>query len=280
MTVKEAEERTGLSRSNIRFYEKEKLIQPARNDSNGYREYTEENIQDIKKIAYLRTLGVSIENIRSVINHEISLKEVIGRQEQVLDKQIVDLEKARLVCQKMMEADHISYEDLDIEAYVPELTEYWKRNRRVFKLDSVGFLYMWGGLLTWGMITGACLLTAVLAYAGLPEQIPLQWSGGRVSTEADKIFIFGFPAACIIIRFFFRMFFRWKLTAGNWHLNELISDYITNSICFVALSIEIFIVLYVHGYVNNIVLLLFFDGAVLTAFLVKGLSSLSSGRFC
>ena len=38
MTIKDVEERTGLSRSNIRFYEKEKLIEPSRNESNGYRD--------------------------------------------------------------------------------------------------------------------------------------------------------------------------------------------------------------------------------------------------
>lgn len=32
MTIKEVEERTGLTRFNIRFYEKEKLIEPSRND--------------------------------------------------------------------------------------------------------------------------------------------------------------------------------------------------------------------------------------------------------
>lgn len=34
MTIKEAEERTGLARSNIRFYEKEGLVQPERNLGN------------------------------------------------------------------------------------------------------------------------------------------------------------------------------------------------------------------------------------------------------
>lgn len=32
MTIKEVEERTGLARSNVRFYEKERLIEPARNE--------------------------------------------------------------------------------------------------------------------------------------------------------------------------------------------------------------------------------------------------------
>ena len=58
MTIKEMEQLTGLKRSNIRFYEKEKLITPTRNESNGYREYTKEDAENIKKIAYLRTAAL------------------------------------------------------------------------------------------------------------------------------------------------------------------------------------------------------------------------------
>lgn len=44
MTIKEVEQITGLARSNIRFYEKEKLINPERNSGNGYRDYSESRI--------------------------------------------------------------------------------------------------------------------------------------------------------------------------------------------------------------------------------------------
>ena len=67
MTIKETEELTGLSRSNIRFYEKEKLIVPSRNENNGYRDYSEQDVENIKKIAYLRTLGLSIDDIRNIV---------------------------------------------------------------------------------------------------------------------------------------------------------------------------------------------------------------------
>ena len=50
MTIKDVEERTGLSRSNIRFYEKEKLIEPSRNESNGYRDYSENDVENIKRL--------------------------------------------------------------------------------------------------------------------------------------------------------------------------------------------------------------------------------------
>ena len=77
MTIKEVEQITGLTRSNIRFYEKEKLITPDRNENNGYREYSEEDIKTIKKVAYLRTLGISIEDIRRIANKEIDLFHIV-----------------------------------------------------------------------------------------------------------------------------------------------------------------------------------------------------------
>lgn len=84
MTIKDVEERTGLSRSNIRFYEKEKLIEPSRNESNGYRDYSENDVENIKKIAYLRTLGISVEDIRNIISEKVTLQEMLEKQKEVL----------------------------------------------------------------------------------------------------------------------------------------------------------------------------------------------------
>ncbi len=88
MTIKDVEERTGLSRSNIRFYEKEKLIEPSRNENNGYRDYSENDVENIKKIAYLRTLGISIEDIRNIISEKATLKDTLEKQYEVLKSQI------------------------------------------------------------------------------------------------------------------------------------------------------------------------------------------------
>ena len=98
MTIKDVEERTGLSRSNIRFYEKEKLIEPSRNESNGYRDYSENDVENIKKIAYLRTLGISIEDIRNIISEKVTLQEMLEKQKEVLKNQITDLNKAKPMC--------------------------------------------------------------------------------------------------------------------------------------------------------------------------------------
>ena len=84
MTIKDVEDRTGLARSNIRFYEKEGLIEPSRNNKNGYRDYSEKDVETIKKIAYLRTLEISIEDIRSIMADKVSLAEVIENQSAII----------------------------------------------------------------------------------------------------------------------------------------------------------------------------------------------------
>ena len=95
MTIKEVESLTGLARSNIRFYEKENLFEPARNEKNGYREYSMQDVEDIKKIAYLRTLGISIEEIRAVKAGKTTLQQAVERQSQSLEGQIAELGRAK-----------------------------------------------------------------------------------------------------------------------------------------------------------------------------------------
>ncbi len=60
MTIKEIEELSGMTRANIRFYEAEGLLSPAR-EENGYRDYSEENLAILKRIKLLRSLHIPLE---------------------------------------------------------------------------------------------------------------------------------------------------------------------------------------------------------------------------
>ena len=270
MTIKDVEERTGLSRSNIRFYEKEKLIEPSRNESNGYRDYSENDVENIKKIAYLRTLGISIEDIRSIISEKVTLQEMLEKHKEVLKNQITDLNKAKLMCEKMLDEESISYEKLQVEQYVTDLHDYWKDNRTVFKLDSVSFLYIWGSMLTWTMLTSLCLIIGALSYSKLPTEIPVQWSKGVATSLVNKNWIFICPVICIIIRYLLKPFIYAKLQMNNYY-GEIITEYLTNYMCFIVLSVEIFSILFTFGVVKSVVVLLFVDTAIFIGLLVVGL---------
>ena len=270
MTIKDVEERTGLSRSNVRFYEKEKLIEPSRNERNGYRDYSENDVENIKKIAYLRTLEISIEDIRSVISGKVTLQETIEKQNEILKSQIIDLNRAKLMCEKMLDEESISYEKLQIEQYVTDLQDYWKDNQTVFKLDSVSFLYIWGSMLTWTTIAALCLLIGALSYPKLPAEIPVQWSKGAATSLVNKNWIFICPVICIIIRYLLRPFIYAKLQMNHYY-GEIITEYLTNYMCFIVLSVEIFSILFTFGAVKSVVVLLFVNTAVFIGLLVAGL---------
>lgn len=273
MTIKEVEERTGLARSNIRFYEKEKLIEPSRNEKNGYRDYSEQDIENIKKIAYLRTLEISIEDIRYIMSNKVPLMDVIERQTATIQAQIEDLNKAKIMCEKMLAAGNISFDEMQVEKYVTDLQTYWNDNKTVFKLDSVSFLYIWGSLITWTIIASLCLIIGLVSYTKLPSEIPVQWSNGSATSLVDKNFIFVYPLACIIIRLFLRPVILVRLLM-NYPYGELITEYLTNYLCFIALSVELFSILFVYGLVKSIVIVLLIDTVVLIGTLIIGIAKM------
>lgn len=51
MTIKEIESLSGLTRANIRFYEQQGFLSPERHE-NGYREYTEEDLEILKRFVF------------------------------------------------------------------------------------------------------------------------------------------------------------------------------------------------------------------------------------
>lgn len=266
MTIKEAEERTGLSRSNIRFYEKEGLISPGRNAGNRYRDYVERDIGDLQKIAYLRTLGISVEDIRKVVGGQASLYEVIQGQIPLLERQISELQNARRMCEVLLAQGPIEYEELEINRYIDDPKKYWRENRRILGMDSINFIFICGGKTIWAFITAACLLIALGALGWLPDKIPIQWSGGEAVSFANKWTILAYPVACGVIRFMLRPAIgTW--VRGNTLYGSLVTDYVLNCLCFVALSVEIFMILFVRGFVRRITGILLVEILMLAGFL-------------
>lgn len=262
MTVKEIEEKTGLGRSNIRFYEKEGLISPRRNESNGYREYTQEDLDNIKKIACLRTLGISIGDIGKIMEHKLTLHAALREQAAALDGQIADLKTAKRICDAMLSRKDLSFEKLEVEEYVDNVKEHVRRGRNILKMDTAGFFYLWGGFTVWGVTAIGSLILAVVFVGALPDYIPVQWSRGMATTLVDKRYIFLYPAACVMIRFLLRPFI-WRWVYKYLFFSDMISDYLTNFMCFTAVSVQVFTILFVKGLAEHVTTVLVLDAVVL-----------------
>ena len=88
MKINEVEERVGITKRNIRYYEKEGLLTPGRNSENGYRDYADEDVEALKKIKLLRKLDVPLEEIRRMQRGDLTLDDGLRRH-------IIQLERQR-----------------------------------------------------------------------------------------------------------------------------------------------------------------------------------------
>ena len=117
MTSKEMEERSGVARANIRYYEAEGLLSPRR-AKNGYRDYREEDLLALEKIKLLRRLGVTVEELRALCSGSEALPAVLERRLTELGKERQTLRRVEEVCGAMRNE---SFETLDAERYLQAL---------------------------------------------------------------------------------------------------------------------------------------------------------------
>ena len=98
MNIKQASEQSGVSAPNIRFYEKEGLLTPARRQGNDYRDYTAGDVRTLKLIRMLRMLDVPLPTIKAVLRGEQPLQQALQAQQTVLEQQVVHLAAAMQFC--------------------------------------------------------------------------------------------------------------------------------------------------------------------------------------
>lgn len=122
--IKEAEELTGISRQNIRYYEKMGLLNPKRDAGNGYRKYDEEDIERLKAILLFRKLDMPLEEIRKLLDCEIDLQQALDTQKVYLQQEKQKLEAALAFCDTIQEQD---LAELDINRCLQEIEEQEKR---------------------------------------------------------------------------------------------------------------------------------------------------------
>lgn len=119
MTIREAEERSGLTRANIRFYEAQGLLAPARG-ANGYRDYSEEDVETLRRIRLLRALHVSVEEIRALRAGNGPLAPAMERQMAALAREREALGAARRVCGEIRD-EAVRFVALDAQKYLDSL---------------------------------------------------------------------------------------------------------------------------------------------------------------
>lgn len=105
MNINELERLTGITKQNIRFYEKKALLHPNRNPENNYREYSEEDVATLKTIKLLRKLDFSLEDIHSVLSAEIPLHTLLEQHLGELQSRKQKLQSCIDICHDLLLTD-------------------------------------------------------------------------------------------------------------------------------------------------------------------------------
>ena len=104
MKINEVEKLLNIPKATIRFYEKEKLFAPQRGE-NAYREYSDADVETLKKIVVLRKIGLSVDDIKQVQNGTLLLQDALSKNLINLYTQMEEVKGAIKICNLMQKKD-------------------------------------------------------------------------------------------------------------------------------------------------------------------------------
>lgn len=128
MKIKELENLLSISRSNVRFYEKQGLFSPERKDNN-YREYTNQDIEVLKKIIIFRKMGFTVEEIKLIQNNDLPFAEAIANAQRRIEDEIEQL-NGSLKLIKQVAQENLSFDEIDIDEHWNTISESEKSGEK------------------------------------------------------------------------------------------------------------------------------------------------------
>ena len=133
MRTKQLEEMLGITKEALRYYEKEGLIKPER-DENNYRNYLQSDIDVLKLILMLRSMEISIDEIKLILNNELSIREALKTKEDYIEKSKIKLEN---IDKKIK--DYVKRKKVKISFDNRELKEWGNYKTLYFNEDKIVF---------------------------------------------------------------------------------------------------------------------------------------------
>lgn len=126
-TINKLAKLAGVSTRTLRYYDELGLLSPARVSSNGYRIYGQKEIDRLQQILFYRELGVSLEEIRSILSSkdfdglsalESHLSALLARREQMA-LLVANVEKTI----KAMKGEIIMNDQEKFEGFIQKLVD-------------------------------------------------------------------------------------------------------------------------------------------------------------
>lgn len=135
MRISEAAELTGLSISNIRFYEKKGLLDPVRDPQSKYREYTPKDVYRLKQIILYRKMDIPIETIHVILENDAAPENIIKEQIEELKARQEMLQGSIDLCEEVLK--HDPEKEFDIDYYLSYVKKEEESGRKFAEIEEL-----------------------------------------------------------------------------------------------------------------------------------------------
>lgn len=180
-SIGEAAQRTKLTKRAIRFYDQKGLVHPAHKDENGYRLYTDKEIEELTLIAYLKKLGFTLNDIKKILDSENSsqsLHLLIRQQQENNRLEIKALQEKQKQLQRFASLlnpqEDTNYRIFDITKIMKKETSIKNYRKKLWLGAAMLFILEFGGIYTiialtknrniaWAIIALVALIMLVFA---------------------------------------------------------------------------------------------------------------------
>jgi len=135
MKINEVEALVGITKRNIRYYEKEGLLSPGRNSENGYRNYDQADVVLLKKIKLLRKLDLPIEEIRTLQAGALTLPDAMRRHTIQLERSRENLATMQRLCAALAESGE-QLGSLDADRYLAQMEQMEKEGTKFVNIKK------------------------------------------------------------------------------------------------------------------------------------------------
>jgi DNA-binding transcriptional MerR regulator len=86
--IGEAARRSGVSAANIRYYEREGLLQPQARGDNHYRHYSESDVHRLRFVRQCRAMDMSLDEVRTLLGLDLNNKADCATASAALDEHL------------------------------------------------------------------------------------------------------------------------------------------------------------------------------------------------
>lgn len=135
MKINEVEQAVGITKRNIRFYEKEGLLTPRRDSGNGYRDYSDEDVETLRQVKLLRKLDLPLEEIRRIQTGMLTVRDAMGRHIIQLERQRTNLAAMAALCREL-EEDGPQLSSMDTDHYLRRMEEQEQEGTRFVNIKK------------------------------------------------------------------------------------------------------------------------------------------------